>query len=114
MAIQRFRLALLQQPFQIAERHAAVDNILDDQNVVALDIDIQVARDFYLSGTRLLMAVGRNGHELNPHGRPRDGARQVGYKHESALQDGHQIDRPLRIVALDFRRHFSDAPLDLI
>ena len=80
------------------QRDAAVENVLNENDVAALDVLIQILVDLHGAGGRGLVAVGRHGHEID---RARDGhaAHQVGHKHHRALEDGHQ-NKVLALVIL--------------
>ena len=67
------------------QRDAAVENVLNEDDVTALDVLIQVLVDLHGAGGRGLVAVGRHSHEID---RARDGhaAHQVGHEHKAALE----------------------------
>src|SRR5581483_3931645 len=74
---QRFGAALFQYVDQVVQRDAAVDDVFDDENVMAFNGYVEVLRHFHLAGGRLVPAVAGDAHELDTSGRF-DGPRQIG------------------------------------
>src|SRR5436305_2359087 len=102
------RLARLEVPHQVGERQPGVDDVLDDEDVPALDVDVQVLED-----PNDARAVGRGAvtgdrHEVDlawhrqlPH--------QVGHEEHGALEDADQQRLSAGVVARDLVAELLDA-----
>ena len=71
------RLALAQYLHQVAQRHSAIDDVLDNQHIRALDRVIQILGDFHFAGAGLSLTVAGDSHEFH-EGIALDGAGEVG------------------------------------
>src|ERR1700736_4385988 len=108
-----FGLTLLEQVDEVGEGDAAIDDVFDHQNMMALDGDVQILGDFYLARTGLAAAVAGYTDELDSGWRL-DGARQVGHEDESAFEDGDEIDGTIGIIGGDPDAHLFDARANLL
>ena len=98
---------------EIVQRDAAVENVLDEDDVAALDVLIQVLVDLHGAGGRGLVAVGRHGHEID-RARNGDAAHQVGHEHKAALE--HADEQRLTAVKIpgNLGTQLRRARLDLL
>ena len=96
------------------EREARIDDVFDDNDVSALQRDVEVLEQPHLARAFRGGAVARHGDEVERHGARRHRAREVGEKNEGALQHGHEVQRlAVGIVGVDLRGQFVDALLNL-
>ena len=90
---QRRRVLAAEVADEVVERQARVDDVLDDQDVLALDARRQVLEDpDEARTTRSSAAVRRHLHEVDPD-RDRDRPHQVGHERQRALEDRHERQR---------------------
>jgi cobalt-zinc-cadmium efflux system protein len=97
---------------QVLERMGGIDDILDDQDVLAFDVAAHVHDQPHGSRRRAAAIVARYGDELDRAGDCQF-ARQIGQENERALQhaDQHELIG-VGIVRGDLRREFAHARLD--
>ena len=100
---------------EIAERQARIDDVLDDNDVSALEGRVEIFEKTDLAGAFCRRSVAGDGDEIECDRARRDRSGQIGQKHESALQHGDKMKRLLvRVVRIDARGHFGDARTDLL
>jgi len=111
---QRFRLAGAQHVLEIMERETRIDDIFDDNDVPALQRGIEILEQANFARALRCGTIARHGDEVERDGAWRHRAREVGEKHESALQHGHEVQRlAVGIVGVDPRGEFVDALLNV-
>ena len=100
-----------QDLLQVAERQAGVDDVLDDDDVAAVERGVEVLDHLDFAGRGRALGVARDRHEIE-----RDVAgdvpREVGQEDERALQHGDDVEIVGEVPA-DLQRHFGDALLNL-
>src|SRR4051812_48480921 len=106
-------LARLQIAHQIGQSQTRVDDVLDDEDVPALDIDVQVLENPDNSRGIRRVAVARDGHEVDlawdrqlPH--------EIGHEENGALEDAHEEQVAARIVGGDLLAELGHAALEHI
>ena len=77
---------------QVVERQAAVDDVLDDQHVAALELGVEVLDDAHHARRLRGAAVGGHGHEVDVD-RQGDGPAEVAHEEHGALEHGDQQRR---------------------
>ena len=111
---QRFRVAGAQHVLQVVKRQPGIDDVFDDNDVAALQRNIEVLEQANLARAFRGGAVARHGDEVERDRARRHRAREVGEKNEGALQHGDEVQRfALGIFGVDLRGEFVDAPLNL-
>ena len=91
---------LLQHPQQVAQSVARVQNILHQEDVLALDVAGQVLGDLDLAAGGAAGAVGGHRHKVHGTGQV-DPAAQVRHKDEGAPQDADEHNFPALVVLGD-------------
>ena len=102
-----------QHVHQVVQRVAGVQDVLDDQQVFALDGVGQVLFDLHLAGADGARAVGGHGHKVHRQGQV-DGPGQVGHEHIGSPQHRRQYELLPLIIPGDLRAQLLDALLQLI
>jgi 5-methylthioadenosine/S-adenosylhomocysteine deaminase len=109
---QHPRIARTQNILEVGEGQTGVDNVLDDEDVLAVERGVEVFREPDFAGTRSAFRVARDRHEIH-----RDAAfhvpDQVRHEDEGALEDGDEV-KVSRIVRANLRGHFGHAILELV
>jgi len=91
-----------------------VDDVLDDDDVLALDRPAQILGDLHHAGRARGIAVRGDADEVH-HDRGGDVADQVGHEQHGALEDAdHDHVGPARVVGGDLRAELGDALGDLL
>ena len=83
---------------QVLQRQAAVDDVLDDQDVAALQRGVEVLEDAHHAAGLGGRAVGRDGHEVDLAA-GLEVAHQVGQEQERALEHADQQQVLAGVVA---------------
>ena len=106
-----FGLRVAEDVLQIGERQAGVDDVLDDDDVAAVERGVEVLEQPHLAGRGRAFGVARDGHEIE-----RDVAghvaHQVRQKDERALEHGDHV-QVVGEVGADLERELGDALLNL-
>ena len=99
---------------QVAHRRARIDDVLDDDEVLALDVVVEVLENLDGACRRRAVAIARCNHEIEMHGQV-DGADEVRVEDGRALEDADAIDVFLRILVVlgDLRAEFRHLGLEL-
>ena len=107
------RLVLLEEATQKAECKTGVEDILDDNDVLALDRLIEVLDQLHCTAGPLPLTVARHRDEVEGavHG---DGARQVGEENRRALQHAHQHHALSGVVGVNLAAYLRSALGDLL
>ena len=93
---------------------ARIDDVFDDNDVATLQRGIEVFEQANLARAFRRGAVARHGNEVERDRARRHRAREVGEKHEGALQHGNEVQRlAIGIIGVDVGGHFVDAVLNL-
>ena len=97
---------------EIVERQARVDDVFDDNDVAAVERQVEIFRQLDFAGCRRALGIARCRHEVerDPAG---DVAHQVGQEHERAFEDRDEMHF-VREVAADLGGHLGDARLNLL
>ena len=85
--LERCGLAARQVLHKIVEREAGIENVLDDQNVAAFDIDVEVLDDAHDTRRLNAVAIARHGHKVDIGGKL-DLAHQIAHKDHGTAQHG--------------------------
>ena len=96
---------------KVGKREAGVDDVLDHDDVLAVQRGVEILVKADVAGAGRGRAVARDDHEIEG-GLALDRACEIRDEHERALQHGHQME-PLGHVAPDLGRHLGDARLNL-
>ncbi len=107
----RARLALLQEVDQVGQGDAAIHDIFDDQQIGALDGEIEILGDLDFARAGLAFAVAGDAHEID-ESVDVQGAGQVGHEEACALENADQVQVAGGIVAIDLGAHFAHAGLN--
>ena len=100
-------VAAAQVLHQVAQRQAGVDDVLDDEDVAALDVLGEVLEDAHHAAGLRTGTVGRHGHPVHGHvGLHR--AAQVRHGHDSTVEHTNHEDFPPRIVGVDLGSDLAD------
>src|SRR5687768_4283205 len=106
------RRARPQDVLQVGECQAGIDDVLDDDDVAAFETGVEVLQQLHLSGRLGARAVA--GYRDEVHRRVAfQRAREIGKKHERALEDAYQVNA-VGMIAADFGGKAADAFLDLV
>ena len=109
---ERLRAARAQDVLQVGERQPGVDDVFDDEDVLAVERGVEVLQQPDFAGAGRALGVARHGHEVE-----RDVAvhvaHQIGQEHERALEHGDNV-QAVGEVAADVGGHLGDARLDLV
>ena len=108
-----FGMLLQEELAQIGEREAGVEDVLDDQHVLALDGMVEVLDELDRAGGALALAVAGGGDKVEG-GVDLDGSRQVGQKECRALEHADHDQLFAVQVTGDLRAHLGDALGDLL
>ena len=108
---QRPRVAGAQDLLQVGERQPGVDDVLDDQHVLAVERRVQVLQQPDFTGTRRPLRVAGHGHEVHRDAAVHE-ADQVRHEHERALQHRDDV-QILRVVGPDLGGQFGHTALEL-
>src|ERR1700722_11610518 len=92
--------------------YAAVYDVFDDEDVGALDRDIEIFGELHFAGARLAPAVAGNADEVDERV-AFDGAREIGQKVAGAFEDANEKQSAFGVVGVNLRAHFADALPDL-
>ena len=98
---------------QIGEGEAGVENVFDDEHVLALDGLVEILDELDCAGGALALAVAGDGDEVEG-GVGLDGARKVDEEKRRALEHADHDQLFAVQVAGDLRAHFGDAFGDLL
>src|SRR5690606_29083678 len=90
-----------------------VDDVLDEDDAAAGQVDVEVLDDAHDPGRAGRGAVGRHGHEVDLD-RQADGPHEVGEEDEGALEDADEQRRLVRVVEGDLVAELGDAGPDLL
>ncbi len=90
-------------------------DVIDKDDIAAVDAEIEITQDFDFAGRHLALAVARQGQkiDLGRHPGVMHCTDQIGRKNEAALQHGHD-EQLLDLAGMDFSCQFADAGGDLI
>ena len=106
-----FGLRLREDLLQVGERQAGVDDVLDDDDVAAVEGEVEVLDHLHFAGRGRALGVARDGHEVE-----RDVAGdvpgEVGEEDERPFEDRDDV-QVVRVVRAEFQRHFMHALLNL-
>ena len=108
---QRFRVAVAEHVLQVVERQAGVDDVLDDDDVAAVEGRVEILEQPHFARRGRPLGVARDRHEVGRHVAG-DVPNEIGEKDEGALQDGDDV-QVVRKVAADFQGELGDALLNL-
>ena len=112
---QGFRIAGAEHILKVMESQPRIDDVFDDNDVAALQWDVEVLEKTNLARTLGGRAITRHGDEIKSYRAGRHRASKVGKKHERALQHGYKVQRVAAwIVAVDARGQFVDTLLNLL
>src|ERR1700730_2440958 len=110
--LDRRRPARRQVLPQVRQREAGVDDVLDDQDVAAGEVDLEVLLDADDAAGTGGGPVGRHRHEGELDGQV-DGAGKVAHEDERALEDPDEQRRMTGVVGGDLLAELGDALLEL-
>src|SRR5205085_1713520 len=96
---------------EVGEGEARVDDVLDEQDVPAGQVDVQVLHDPHDARGAGGVAVGGHGHEVDLEGQG-DGPGQVAHEHGRALEHADQEGRPALVVGGDGRPELGHPGLE--
>jgi hypothetical protein len=85
---------------QVVQRYPAIHNVFDNQDVGALERDVQIFGDFDFAGTRLALSVSGDAHEVELN-IAFHGARQVGHEENRALENADHVEIPSGVIRGD-------------
>ena len=100
-------------PHEVGERQARVDDVLDDEDVAALERRVEVLEDAHDAGGVGGGAVARDRHEVHLAGHP-ELAHQVGDEEDRAFEDADEEQLLACVVGGDLRRKLGDAATQVI
>ena len=106
------RIARAEDVLQIGERQPGVDDVLDDEHVLAVERGVEILEQPHFAGARRAFRVARDGHEVERHvaAHVPDEIRQ---EHEGALEHARRrAGRPGKSRRISSGQ-FGDALLDL-
>ena len=108
-------MAGAQKVLHIPQRRPAVDDVLDDDDVPALDGCTQVGDQPHLTRRRRPAGIAGDGQEVDRHVVPgaRDLADQVGQEDRCAFESGDQMEAGGEVAA-EIARQFRDPLLNLL
>lgn len=94
------------------QRRPAVDNVLDDDDVLTVNREIEIVQETHLARCAGPLRVARGGYEIEREiaGNLPD---QIGQKDEGPLEDRHQMEL-FGEVATELPGQFGDALLNLV
>ena len=98
---------------QVREREAAVEDVLDNQNVTTREVDVEVLQDPHHATGLGRASVGRHGHEVELQ-RQLDLPGEIGEEYEGALQHPDEQRRSGGVVGCDHPPQLSDPFGDLV
>src|SRR5262249_34746267 len=101
-----------QQLQHVVEGQARVHDVLDDQEVAAIEALRKVLDELDLARGLRGRSVGRD-RDVVEGERQVDGAREVGEERAGALQDADEVRLLAGVVGGDLRAHLGHARLDL-
>jgi hypothetical protein len=99
-----------QRAAEVVEREAGVHDVLDDQDVAAVDLRVEVLQQ---ADARRALAVRGELEEVELV-RDLERAREVGQEDEARLQRCDEQRRAARVVARDVAPELADARVDLL
>ena len=108
-----FGMLLQEELAQIGERQAGVENVFDDEDILAFDRLVEILDDLDRAGGALALAVAGDGDKVEG-GVGLDGAGQIDEKERRALEHADHDQLFAVQVAGDLRAHFGDALGDLL
>ncbi len=105
-------IARAQNVLQVRERQPGVDDVLDDDDVAAVERGVEVLQHPHFARCRGSLGVAGHGHEVQRHvaGHVADEVRQ---EHKGTFEHGDHMQIAGE-VAPDLERHFGDAFPNLI
>ena len=109
---EREGFARAQHVLQTPQRRPAVDDILDDDDALALDRRIQIVQEPDLARGRGTLRVARRGDEVERE-IAGDMPDQVREKDEGPFENRHQM-KFVRVVAAELQGQLCDAFLNLV
>ena len=109
---QRPRSARAEDVLQVFQREAGVDDVLDDDDVAALERRVEILEEPHLAGAARPFGVARRREKVERH-LAGHVAYEIGQEDERALQDGNQVEA-VREVAADVAGELGDALLNLV
>ncbi len=98
---------------QVVQREARVHDVLDQQDIAALELVVEVLEDAHDARGLRGRAVGGDGHEVELERQP-DVPREVGHHHEGALEDPDEQQLAAGVVGRDALAHLPQLALDLL
>src|SRR5256886_6489060 len=98
---------------QVGQREAGVDDVLDDQDVAAGEVDLEVLLDANDAAGAGGGPVGRHSHEVELDGQV-DGSGEVAHEYERALEHPYEQRRMVGVVGGDLLAELGDALLELL
>ncbi len=111
---ERARIPERERLAEEAQREAGVDDVLDDDDVAAFDLRVQVLQQANPRGAaRLLAAVARELDEVE-RVRNREGAREVDEERDGGLQRADEQRLAAGVVAGELCAELGDARADLL
>src|SRR5439155_19031457 len=93
---------------QVGKGQSGVDDVLDHEDVAALDVDVQVLEDPDDTGAVGRGAVAGDGHEVDLAGNGQL-AHQIRHEEDGSLEDAYQQRLAARVVARNLLPEFGDA-----
>ncbi len=106
------RVARLEEIHQVRDRQPRVDDVLDDEDVLAGDGLGEVVRDLDDAGALRAFAVGAHAQEVHPE-RQIDRAAEIRRKDEAALEDDDEDKVAIFVVPRYLRAELQDSVGDL-
>ena len=109
-----FRVAGAEHVLQVVEREPRVNDVFDDNDVSALERNVEILQEPNLAGTFRRGAVARDGDEVERNRPRRHCAREVREKHERALENGHEVQcLTVGVLGVDLRGQLGDSLMNL-
>lgn len=108
---QRLRTADLEDLREVVDRRAGIDNVFDEQDVLAFDVFGQIVLDPNLSG-RMHALITRYADELD-FAVEIDGAREVTQEYERALQNSDERQLLTSVITADLCAERFDSCIKL-
>src|SRR5262249_20722762 len=97
---------------QVRDGESRIDDVLDDEDVLARDRAREVLRDLHDAARLRPLAVRAHAEEVDAERRG-DGAGEIGAEDEAALEDAYEHERAVLVLARDRRAELPHALGDL-
>src|SRR4051794_7007845 len=111
--LDRGRVARAEAPQEVLQREPGVDDVLDDEDVTALERDVEILEDPHDAGGVGGRAVARDGHEVDL-ARDVEVAHEVREEEHRALEHADEQEVAPCVVGADLVPELADAPGELI